>query len=261
MKTVFINCSPKKRLSASSWFLAIQRLFVGGKPVLVKLRTPADHAKIMEQLTDADAVVFAMPLYVDGIPSHVLTFLEKLEQMSRETDLHFRVYGIANNGFIEGRQNEPLMRSLEHFCARSGLTWCGGVGIGGGVMLNVTRILFVVDIAISRHFRKRLYTVCHGPYRSGSSRHGAPPLAIHSIPFSAVRLSYFAGRPRFPPAGCSGGSISLTRFHSLSVSSYRFVPTQTVYIIVSGCATFIFQTRPSTLRTLHPRLQAGRGCP
>jgi hypothetical protein len=58
------------------------------------------------------------------------------------------VYAIANNGFIEGRQNEPLMRSLEHFCARSGLTWCGGVGIGGGVMLNVTRILFVVDIAI-----------------------------------------------------------------------------------------------------------------
>lgn len=148
MKTVFINCSPKMRLSASSWFLAIQRMFTGGKQVLVKLRTPADHAKVMEQLTDADAVVFAMPLYVDGIPSHVLGFLEKLERLSRETDLHFRMYAIANNGFIEGRQNEPLMRSLEHFCARSGLTWCGGVGIGGGVMLNVTRILFVVDIAI-----------------------------------------------------------------------------------------------------------------
>ena len=148
MKTVFINCSPKMRLSASSWFLAIQRMFTGGKQVLVKLRTPADHAKVMEQLTDADAVVFAMPLYVDGIPSHVLGFLEKLERLSRETALHFRMYAIANNGFIEGRQNEPLMRSLEHFCARSGLTWCGGVGIGGGVMLNVTRILFVVDIAI-----------------------------------------------------------------------------------------------------------------
>ena len=72
------------RLSASSWFLAIQRMFTGGKQVLVKLRTPADHAKVMEQLTDADAVVFAMPLYVDGIPSHVLGFLEKLERLSRE---------------------------------------------------------------------------------------------------------------------------------------------------------------------------------
>ena len=32
--------------------------------------------------------------------------------------------------------------------ARAGLTWGGGVGIGGGVMLNVTRILFLVDIGL-----------------------------------------------------------------------------------------------------------------
>ena len=98
---------------------------------------------------------------------------------------------------------------------------------------------------MSRHFRKRLYTVCHAPYRSGSSLHGAPPLAIHSIPFIALRFSHFAGRPRFPCFGCSGGSISLIRFHSLSVSSYRFVPICTVYINFSFCATFIFQTRPN----------------
>ena len=100
---------------------------------------------------------------------------------------------------------------------------------------------------MSRHFRKRLYTVCHEPYRSGSSLHGAPPLAIHSIPFIALQLSHFAGRPRFPCFGCSGGSISLIRFHSLSVSSYRFVPMEIVYINLSFCATFIFQTRPNYL--------------
>ena len=83
------------------------------------------------------------------------------------------------------------------------------------------------------------------PVPPRSSLHGAPPLAIHSIPFSAVRLSHFAGRPRFPSFGCSGGSISLIRFHSLSVSSYLFVPMCLVYIILSVCASFIFQTRPS----------------
>ena len=102
----------------------------------------------------------------------------------------------------------------------------------------------VSNTPISLHFRKRLYTVCHGPYRSGSSLCGGPPLAIHSTPFSAVRLSYFAGRPRFPPLGCPGGSRFLMRFHSLSVSSYRFVPISTVYIIVFHCSIFIFQTRP-----------------
>ena len=148
MKTVFINCSPKKRFCASAYFLGLERLFVRGKKVTEKLRTPADYDHILEQLRDADAVVFCLPLYVDGLPSHVLRFLEKMEAYCKENHLHLCVYGIANNGFIEGKQNEPLMQILGHFCTRAGLTWGGGVGIGGGVMLNVTRILFIVDIGL-----------------------------------------------------------------------------------------------------------------
>ena len=148
MKTVFINCSPKKRFCASSYFLSLQQLFVGGKKVTEKLRTPADYDRILAQLRDAQAVVFGVPLYVDSVPSHVLRFMEKMEMFCKEKELTLRVYCIANNGFIEGKQNEPLMQCFEHFCNRAGLTWGGGVGIGGGVMLNVTRILFVVQIAL-----------------------------------------------------------------------------------------------------------------
>ena len=148
MKTVFINCSPKKRFCASSYFLFLQRLFVSGEKVTETLRTPADHDRVLEQLRDAQTVVFGVPLYVDGIPSHLLRFMEKMETFCKEKDLHLNVYCIANNGFIEGKQNEPLMRTFENFCNRAGLTWGGGVGIGGGVMLNVTRILFLVEIAL-----------------------------------------------------------------------------------------------------------------
>ena len=148
MKTVFINCSPKKRFCASAYFLFLQRLFVSGKKVTETLRTPADHERILAQLKDAQAVVFGLPLYVDAVPSHVLRFLEQMETYCKENDVHLSVYCIANNGFIEGRQNEPLMQVFEHFCRRAGLTWGGGVGIGGGVMLNVTRIIFIVQIAL-----------------------------------------------------------------------------------------------------------------
>ncbi len=148
MKTVFVNCSPKKRFCASAYFLALQRFFVGGEKVREKLRTPADHARILAQLKDAQAVVLGLPLYVDGVPSHVLRFMEEMEAFCRQNDLHLSLYCIANNGFIEGRQNEPLMQIFEHFCTRAGLNWGGGVGIGGGVMLNVTRILFMVDIVL-----------------------------------------------------------------------------------------------------------------
>ncbi|MBQ6222623.1 MAG: hypothetical protein IJJ44_08435 [Solobacterium sp.] len=148
MKTIFINCSPKKRFCASSYFLYLQSLFVRGEKTNEKLRTPADHARILEQLRDSQAVVFGLPLYVDGVPSHVLRFMVEMEEYCRQNDMQFSVYCIANNGFIEGRQNEPLMQVFEHFCSRAGLTWGGGVGIGGGVMLNVTRILFVVEIVL-----------------------------------------------------------------------------------------------------------------
>ena len=148
MKTVFINCSPKKRFCASAYFLFLQRLFVGGKKISLKLRNRADHEQILAELRDADSVVFGLPLYVDGVPSHVLAFLEELEEYCRTNRCTFRVYCVANNGFIEGRQNEPLMQVFAHFCGRAGLGWGGGVGIGGGVMLNVTRILFIVDIGL-----------------------------------------------------------------------------------------------------------------
>ena len=148
MKTVFINGSPKKHFCASAYFLFLQRLFTGGRKVTRKLRTPADYDAILQELPDTQAVVFSLPLYVDGVPSHVLRFMERMEAFCQEKGLRLRVYCIANNGFIEGRQNEPLMQTFEHFCARAGLVWGGGVGIGGGVMLNVYRIVYLVQIAL-----------------------------------------------------------------------------------------------------------------
>ena len=40
------------------------------------------------------------------------------------------------------------MQVFEHFCTRAGLTFGGGVGVGGGVMLNFySRILLIVQAA------------------------------------------------------------------------------------------------------------------
>ena len=148
MKTVLINCSPKKQFCASAYFLSLQRVFLSGQKVTETLRTPADHGRILQQLRDAQTVVFVLPLYVDGVPSHVLRFMQEMETCCKQNSLRLGVYCVANNGFIEGRQNEPLMQVFEHFCERAGLRWGGGVGIGGGVMLNVTRIVFLVQIAM-----------------------------------------------------------------------------------------------------------------
>lgn len=148
MKTVFINCSPKKKFSASGYFISIQRLFVKGIKVTVELRNRGDYERILSELADTDTVVFCLPLYVDGVPSHILPFLKEMQSFCHENKLRLNLYSISNNGFIEGKQSEPLLRVFQNFCARSNLNWCGGIGIGGGVMLSITRILFIVALGL-----------------------------------------------------------------------------------------------------------------
>ena len=144
MKTVFINGSPKKKLSVSSYILGIVRLLVRGEVVKEQVRNSEDYERILNRIADADNVVFGLPLYVDGIPSHMLAFMKEMERFCVEKNIQLNVYVVSNGGFIEGCQNKPLMQIYENFCKRCNFRWCGGVGIGGGVMLNVMRIMFFV---------------------------------------------------------------------------------------------------------------------
>lgn len=148
MKTVFINASPKKRFSASDYFLDVQKCFVRGKKVREKLRNAGDYERILNTLRDADTVIFCLPLFVDGVPSHVLSFMKKMEVFCKENQLTLKVYVISNGGFIEGNQNEALLQVFENFCRRSSISFGGGIGIGGGVMLNVLRLVLYIQMGI-----------------------------------------------------------------------------------------------------------------
>ena len=75
MKTVFINGSPKKKLSVSSYLLGIVRILTRGEVVKEQVRNPKDYERILSSIENADNVVFGLPLYVDGVPSHMLAFM------------------------------------------------------------------------------------------------------------------------------------------------------------------------------------------
>ncbi len=227
MKTVFINCSPKKHFCASSYFLFLQRLFVGGEKVTLKMRTPADYDPILEELRDAQAVVFALPLYVDGVPSHVLRFLEKMEAYCREKGLRLNVYCIANNGFIEGKQNEPLMQVFEHFCGRAGLEWKGGVGIGGGVMLNVTRILFIADIGLL-FLNTVLSAVSSGNFFPKDAWVSFGENAALLLFFNAGVLFYLGRMGRHIRSGTAGGK----KYTRIMLPSFVFILFADIFFFI-----------------------------
>ena len=145
MNVLLLNVSPKSRGSASAFYTSLLRLFLTGCEVQVcQLRRAGDHENVFARdyettfalLPWADAVVISAPLYVDAAPAHVAAFLEQAQQRCKETPCRFTLYAISNCGFPEGHQNELHLRIYEAWCRCAGVSWGGGLGIGGGVILR-----------------------------------------------------------------------------------------------------------------------------
>ena len=84
-----------------------------------------------------DVVILGSPLYVDGFPSNVIRLLEELHDHHKEEIKGKPLYGVSNLGFWEGQQIYLQHQILEHFCRRSGMQYCGAIGIGAGPFMRV----------------------------------------------------------------------------------------------------------------------------
>lgn len=133
MKIALINGSPKAESSASGILLAdLKHHFSGELEVLERdMRKDSVPEALIKELENADVWVLAAPLYVDGIPSHLLSCLIQLEQVCWQS-CEKMVYGLVNCGFYEGIQAEPALAVLRNWCAKAGFSWGGGIGVGGG---------------------------------------------------------------------------------------------------------------------------------
>lgn len=137
MKLALINGSPKSHGSASGALLTDLRSYVKEKTEVTEigLHKSVISEKVLEQLKNAQVWVISCPLYVDGIPSHLLSCLIQLEN-AFDKDHTIHVYGIVNCGFYEGIQAEYALELLQNWCIKAGLVWSGGIGVGGGGGLN-----------------------------------------------------------------------------------------------------------------------------
>lgn len=149
MKALILNGSPKKKSSTSKILGRMMGLLLAGCEVTYSsLRAKGEYPQILQQLTDIDVLVVAAPLYVDGIPSHVLEFLQQAEHFCTQNSCDFFVFAISNNGFIEGAHNKMHLKMYECWCRRAGVTWGGGVGIGGGEMFHCLAVYYPIAFAV-----------------------------------------------------------------------------------------------------------------
>jgi len=148
MNILFLNGSPKRITSASQYFLNLIRMpSMGCQTTQIKLQ-PKAYGAIFSHFERIDALVIALPVYVDGVPSHVLRFMEEAERFLKENDCRFKLYVISNCGFYEGTQCKHALSIMRSFCKASGLTWGGGLGIGAGEMLGAIRVM-LLSVALS----------------------------------------------------------------------------------------------------------------
>lgn len=156
-----------------------------------------------------------------------MAFLEVMEQFCKENTIHLRLYSISNGGFIEGNQNEPLLQIFRNFCTRCDLEWCGGIGIGGGVMLNVTRIVFIIQIGIL-FLNILLSGIQYGDF--------LPVLALKNFAEQALTLLFFNLGVLFyvlqMGMAINKGRFFGKRYTRILIPSFLFIPIADLFFLL-----------------------------
>lgn len=135
-----IDGSPKVSKSNSEYFLNILSDFIESKDIVkYKLSKKVDYEDIIKEINTIDTLVFAFPLYVDSLPSHVLEFLIMLEENFKDNLKGVNVYVIANCGFYEGKQNKIALNIMKCWCKKMNIKLAQGIGIGAGEMMGGLR--------------------------------------------------------------------------------------------------------------------------
>lgn len=137
MKITLINGSPKIKDSASGAVLDELKDYLKDNDIQeYSFRRPELPKELdLNELEKQEAIVFSFPLYVDGVPSHLLNCLSQLERFFADKSADIIVYTIVNCGFYEGIQNRHAIGMIKNWCKKANVKFGQGVGIGAGGML------------------------------------------------------------------------------------------------------------------------------
>ncbi|MGG5797365.1 NAD(P)H-dependent oxidoreductase [Edwardsiella tarda] len=147
-RLVIINGSPKKTNSASS---KLAQEIIALLPALdihpmISALQVCNGAKGSQQaleqaLADADILLFIFPLYADGLPARLLQMMSLIPAAISRARGPLTVYAMCNCGFYESAHTHLALRMVAHFCADKGFDWQGGIGIGGGEIIDANKPL------------------------------------------------------------------------------------------------------------------------
>lgn len=143
-KMIVFNGSPRKNGTSYSFARSIKILAEdeGNTAEIVHIidyfEGKKDWDNLKNMLAQSDIISLITPLYVDTLPYPVIWFLEKIS-----CEYYNELYGksffaIGQCGFPDASLLQPLLGSCKCFAEEIGLKWLGGLGYGGGPMIDGT---------------------------------------------------------------------------------------------------------------------------
>jgi len=93
-------------------------------------------AGLKDILEKSDIIGLVTPMYVDTLPAPVIWFLEKLSAGFKNELKDKRFFTISQCGFPDITLLQPPLESCRFFARASGMKWLGGLGYGGGAIIN-----------------------------------------------------------------------------------------------------------------------------
>ncbi|MDR3258425.1 MAG: NAD(P)H-dependent oxidoreductase [Fusobacteriaceae bacterium] len=155
MKISLINGSPKNRGSVSGTLLKTLENILLKTDIDKKIdisnfkisNSNIDRSQY-DTISDSEILIFAFPLYIDSVPSHMIKWLSLFEDSFSSNDI--RIFTIINCGFYEGFQSKNAISIMKNWTDKANLKWGQGLGVGGGPT-------FFFEKTIEQNIGKNLY--------------------------------------------------------------------------------------------------------
>lgn len=152
-RTVMLNGSMRGAAGNSGKLAEKLSGMLNEKPETAELRKYlTDMGKLVKELEDAGILILCMPLYVDGIPSQFIHFMETFEATYEGGPK--KVYLVSNMGLYESSQLQNLFESVKQWCGKMGFEYCGGIGASAGELIGVLMQYLPFGIGPTRNIYK-----------------------------------------------------------------------------------------------------------
>ncbi|WP_026476578.1 hypothetical protein [Alkaliphilus transvaalensis] len=139
MQIAILDGTPKFKESRSGYLINHMENLLGGNNEChqLKLIRKSQWQQYYKTIDESEVILLVAPLYVDGLPSHVLDFMYHYEKYLKDEGKtpNLVMYTIINCGFYEGIQNKIAIEIVNNWCNKIGITKGGGIGIGAGTLL------------------------------------------------------------------------------------------------------------------------------